>query len=671
MTAFPRLLAPGRIGSLEIRNRILMCPMGDALAESDGTVSSRQIDHYEARARGGAGLVIVGSVAVDYPGGAFAAEQTALHTDDHIAGIAELARRVQRHGARLALQLTHGGPQSLYAIQTGSPLLMPAPPHYHGPDRIGRVVSDEEQAAMQRPFTSPTSRIDLRIATTEDLLAVIEAFAAAADRARRAGVDAIELHGGHGYILDAFRSPATNTRDDEWGGDRDRRDRLLLETVRATRERVGGDYPLWVRFNSVEHHREPHESIDDALDLAPRLVAAGADALHVSAYADPSVGTGITDAHTPHTPGALLAAAAAVRAAIGGAVPVITFGHLDPEVAEAALADGDADFVAMGRRLLADPDLPNKLAEDRLAEVRPCIYQYRCIGNIFLNTHVACVARPETARDAELDITPTDTPERVLVVGGGPAGMDAAWRLAARGHSVTLQEAGPRLGGLLTIASGGDEHLDSMLTWLMGQVARHDVGIVLGRAATSADAASFDRVVLATGAAWDTPTLPGAEAPHVHATRALEAWAAGEAPLPAGPVVVLGGGKAGLTLARLARRRGHAVTVVEPTGVVGSELGLPGRFRWIADLEAAGVVLRMRTRATGITSDAVTVVDDDGATDAIPATSVLCAAPSASTTDPADAWRATGVAVDVIGDARAVERLEGAFRDAAELAVRT
>ncbi len=671
MTAFPHLLAPGRIGTLTVRNRMLMCPMGDALAEPDGTVSTRQIDHYEARARGGVGLILVGSVAVDYPGGAFAAEQTALHTDDHIAGIAELARRVQRHGTRLALQLTHGGPQSLYAIQTGSPLLMPAAPHYHGPDRIGRVVSAEEQAAMQRPFTTPTSRVDLRIATTDDLLGVIEAFAAAAARARRAGVDAIEIHGGHGYILDAFRSPATNTRDDEWGGDRHRRDRLLLETVAATRARVGADVPLWVRFNAVEHHRDPHETLDDAIELAPRLIDAGVDALHVSAYADPSVGTGITDAHTPHTPGALVAAARAVRTAVAAAVPVITFGHLDPEEAEAVLAAGDADFVAMGRRLLADPDLPAKVAEGRLAEVRPCIYQYRCIGNIFLNTHVACVARPETARDTELALTPTSTPRRVLVVGGGPAGLDAAWRLAARGHRVVLQEAGPRLGGMLTVAAGADEHLDRMLTWLTGQVARHDVDIVLHRPATAADATGFDRIVLATGATWGRPDLPGADLPHVHAAADLGAWTGGATDLAAGPVVVLGGGKAGLTLARLARHRGHPVTVVEPSGVVGHELGLPGRFRWIADLEAAGVAIRMLTAAVAITEDGVRIVEDDGTEQEIPANTVLCATPTGGAPDPAAAFRATGVPVEVIGDARAVERLEGAFRDAAELAVRT
>jgi NADPH-dependent 2,4-dienoyl-CoA reductase/sulfur reductase-like enzyme len=321
----------------------------------------------------------------------------------------------------------------------------------------------------------------------------------------------------------------------------------------------------------------------------------------------------------------------------------------------------------MGRRLLADPDLPAKLATGRRDEVRPCIYQYRCIGNIFLNSHVACVARPETAREEDLEVGPTETPERILVVGGGPAGLDAAWRLAARGHEVVLREASTHLGGRLTVAARGDEHLDRMLGWLLGQVARHEVELHLGQSATPADAVGFDRVVLATGGGWGRPAVRGADLPHVRGLDDLSTW---DDELD-GPVVVLGGGKAGLTLARSARSLGHAVTVVEPSAVLAVELGLPGRFRWIADLEAAGVRLLTRHATVGITPAEVAVTGPDGEGETIPASTVLVAAAGPVDDALAEAFRATGVPTEVVGDARAAERLEGAFRDAAELAVRT
>ena len=668
-------MAPGQIAGLSLRNRILMAPMGDALANSDGTVSDRQLDYYEARARGGAALIIVGSVAVAYPGGAFSADQTALHTDEHIAGIAELALRVQRHGARLALQLTHGGPQSLYAIETGNPLLMPAPPTYKGPDRISRTLSPQEQYAMSAPFQQPTSRVDIHIATEEELFLAIEAFAAAAERAKRAGVDGVEIHGGHGYLLDSFRSPSTNTRDDEWGGTRDKRDRLLLETIRSVRSRVGAHYPMWCRFNSVEHHREPHETIEDALYLATNLIEAGVDALHVSAYSDPSIATGITDAHTPHKPGALLAAAAAVRAHIKEAVPIITVGNLDDELAENALATGAADFVAMGRRLLADPELPNKLRDGIPDQVRPCIYQYRCIGNIFLNTHVACIANPLTAREGEAapelsTSLSTQNPERILIIGAGPAGLDAAWRLASRGHFVTVQDAATRLGGRLALAALADEHLSKMLNYLIGQVSRSNAELRLGRPASAPDLEGFDRVVLATGADWSRPDIPGAEKGNVLTLDDLTPWASGELRLPDGPVVILGGGKAGLTLARMARSRRHEVTVIEETQVFAIELGLPGRFRWIADLEASGVTLLSEHRATSINQGSVTALETDGAVVEIQCATAISAIPITPRNDLLEMLFDSGATVEVIGDARALDRLEGAFRDAESLSNR-
>ena len=675
LNSYPFLMAPGQIAALSLRNRILMAPMGDALANPDGTVSKRQLDYYEARARGGAALIIVGSVAVTYPGGAFSADQTALHTDEHIVGISELAQRVQRHGARIALQLTHGGPQSLYAIETGEPLLMPAPPTYKGPDRISRTLSPQEEYAMSAPFQQSTSRVDIHIATEEDLLSAIEAFSAAAERAKRAGVDAVEIHGGHGYLLDSFRSPSTNTRDDEWGGTRDKRDRLLLETIRSVRRRVGAEYPMWCRFNSVEHHREPHESIEDALNLATNLIEAGVDALHVSSYSDPSIATGITDAHTPHKPGALLAAAAAVRTHIKEAVPIITVGNLDDELAEHALATGAADFVAMGRRLLADPELPNKLRDGVPDHVRPCIYQYRCIGNIFLNTHVACIANPLTAREGAPPPEfsrphTTQEPERILIIGAGPAGLDAAWRLAERGHFVTIQDAATQLGGRLSLAALADEHLSKMLNYLIGQVRRSNVELRLGQPAAAPDLEGFDRVVLATGADWSRPDIPGAENGNVLTLDDLTPWASGEMRLPDGPVAILGGGKAGLTLARLARSGGHEVTVIEETHVFAIELGLPGRFRWIADLEASGVTLLSEHRATSINQDSVTVMSGDSKIVEIESATTICTVPVTPRNDLLELLFESGAMVEVIGDAHSLERLEGAFRDAEALSSR-
>ena len=664
-------MAPGHIAGLTLRNRILMAPMGDALANSDGTVSDRQFDYYEARARGGAALIIVGSVAVAYPGGAFSADQTALHTDEHISGVSELARRVQRHGARIALQLTHGGPQSLYAIETGSPLLMPAPPTYKGPDRISRTLSPQEQYAMSAPFQQSTSRVDIHIATEDDLIAAIEAFAAAAERAKLAGVDGVEIHGGHGYLLDSFRSPSTNTRDDEWGGTREKRDRLLLETIRSVRSRIGVEFPMWCRFNSVEHHRDPYETLEDSLHLATNLIEAGVDALHVSAYSDPSAATGITDAHTPHLPGALLGAAAAIRSHIKAAVPVITVGNLDDDLAENALASGVADFVAMGRRLLADPDLPNKLRDGLSDQIRPCIYQYRCIGNIFLNTHVACIANPLTAREGDAPaVLTTLSPERILIVGAGPAGLDAAWRLAERGHFVTLQDASTMLGGRLALAALADEHLAKMLSYLIGQATRSNVEIRLGRPATAGDLEGFDRVVLATGADWSRPDIPGADLSNVLSFDDLTPWASGDLKLPEGPVVILGGGKAGVTLARLARNRGHEVTVLEESHVFAIELGLPGRFRWISDLESSGVTLLAGHRATAIESGFVSAVNPEGTTLEIERASVLCAIPVTPRNDLLEIIFESGAEVEVIGDARSIERLEGAFRDAEALSNR-
>jgi 2,4-dienoyl-CoA reductase-like NADH-dependent reductase (Old Yellow Enzyme family) len=657
------LFQEGRIGTLVLRNRILMCPMGDSLANPDGTVSTRQQAYYGARARGGAALIILGSVGVAYPAGSFAATQTAASHDNHIAGLRELADGVHAHDAAIAAQLVHGGPNSLLDIATGRPLLVASLPRYRQ-DQLSGMVTSEERSAMAAPMSQSTSKYDPRAATERDLELVIEQFASSAERAQRAGFDGIELHAGHGYLLDTFRSAASNHRDDRWGGSLDNRLRLLMEVIAAVRARVGPAFPLWCRLNAVEHFRDDGETLDETLIVAERAVVAGLDAIHVTAYADPGVGIGVTEAHTPARPGALLEYARAIKARI--AVPVITFGRLEPEAAAGCIADGTADFVAMGRKLLADPDLPNKLRAGRIDDIRPCIYQYRCIGNIFVGGSVACVANPSTAREELLAPSSTVQPRRALVIGGGPAGMETARLLSASGHDVRLWEASRRLGGALAIGARTDESLDRMLRWQLRQLERSAVTVELGRRASVEEVQSLlplpEIVVVATGADWEQLDLPNTSSAPARTLATLADWADGDDHSLGARLAIIGGGKVGCSLAQLAVSRGHIVTLIEPSGVFAAELGLPGRFRLVHDLEEAGV------RLLAATPLAINPAGVDCGTELVEADTVVNVAGTQAAPVLLDALRIAGIDARGVGDCVDVGKLEGAFLGAALLA---
>jgi 2,4-dienoyl-CoA reductase-like NADH-dependent reductase (Old Yellow Enzyme family) len=438
---YARLLSPGRIGSLEVRNRILLAPMGTNLEAADGTPGERITRFYEARAAGGVGMIVVGVTGVAWPAGVSNPNNMGLSRDDLVPAFAELTRRVHAHGARIAVQLQHAGRVSLQDVLAGRPVWVPSV----GPDTAGDLfdaLTADEIARVTAPYTQPTSRLDYHAMTRDDIAQLTTWFADAAERARRAGFDGVEIHAGHGYILSSFLSPSSNRRDDEYGGSLGNRARLLVEVIRAVRARLGSDFPLWCRLDGTEYRKKTGIRPEDAQRTAELAVATGLDAVHVSAYADPRSGIAFTDAPLPHEPGAYLGLAAGIKKRV--AVPVIAVGRITPERAERALEGGMCDFVAMGRALLADPELPRKLAEG--VGTRPCVYAYRCVGNVFLRTQAACVVNPAMGHEAELAIEGTTEPQRVLVAGGGPAGLEAARLLATRGHHVTLCERSDRLG---------------------------------------------------------------------------------------------------------------------------------------------------------------------------------------------------------------------------------
>lgn len=658
--AFPHLSAPGAIGPLALRNRMLLCPMGDNLAEADGTISERQLDYYEARAAGGAALLLVGSVAIAYPNGSTAAEQTGFNGDRFLPGLTKLADRVHGHGAAIAAQLVHNGPNAVLDIARGLPLLVPSIPPRMRMDALSAMVTAEEMTAMTEPFTRPTAAMDYRVATEDDLAALIDQYADAAALAQRAGFDGVEVHAGHGYVIDAFLSPLTNQRTDRWGGSLENRARLLTEVLRAIRDRVGDGLAVWCRLNASEVDKPGGETLDDAVATARLAEAAGAQAIHVTAYADPGQATGITAAHTPHHPGARVADAAAIRAAVR--VPVITFGRLEPAAAEAAIADGSADFVAFGRKLLAGPNLPAAILAGEPEAARPCSYQYRCIGNIFLHRPLACAVNPDTTNEAAFRPHQASERQHVLVVGGGPVGMEAAHRLADAGHQVTLWEVEDRLGGTLALAGTADPALAPLAAWLAHEVTRSGVEVVFGHRATANAVRDLapDRVLIATGATWSRPD---------HAPQALtpdDLWSDPDGALNrlGARVVVVGAGKVAASLAGAARERGRTVTLVTADAVIAPELGLPGRFRLVHELGEAGVAVLVSTSVTACSDGGVTLSDGSE----LGADSVVWAVDRSPRTDLANELRAGGISVEVIGDASGTFGLENGLATAARSA---
>ncbi len=700
---FKYLTQPCSLGGLEIKNRMAVTAMGVNLAEEDGTCGDQIIAFHERQARGGAGLIILGVPGVAWPDGGNQPRQIAISDDSHIPGLSALAKAVHAYDTKVIAQIHHGGMVSAQDMKEGRPVWIPSYPEPADMDLFDHMLPEE----MNAFFDPEAPPVNLHVMTKEDIEMLVAKYAAAAARAMAAGLDGVEIHAGHGYMISGFLSPSSNSRDDDYGGSFENRARLLLEIIAAVRQEVGADFPVSCKLDSQEYGKTSGITLDDAIATARLVQEEGVNAITVTAYHDSNRGALHSESHTPHLPDHNVSNAAAIKQAID--LPVIASGRIEPESAERHIGSGRFDVVSMGRKVLADPDLPNKIVAGTAEQIRPCIYCYCCISQIYVLKQVKCAVNPETGYERQRQLIATDSPRRIAVIGGGPAGMEVALRLNQQGHRVSLFDSGKQLGGTLAFASIAYEPNGRLLQWLRQQVGDADIDVHLQTTATVSliQSHGFDEVVVATGAERNMPQgIPGTDQDFVFSGEDIRALVLSEprqslqvktslmtrlmikagsaAGVTANPglvrrvsrfwmplgrrVVIIGGELVGLELAEFLAERGRQVTVLEAGGYAGKGLYVVRRMRLMDELTSMGVQVVKNAAAVAV-GDREVAYSLGEESQRVSCDHVIVAQGATGNTDLAEALLDAGIRTHTIGDCRGVSYIEGAMESAAELAV--
>jgi len=540
---YKNLFQPIQIKGLILKNRIVMAPMSTQFASADGSVTEQLIDFLEERAKGGVGMIITGYTFIDSKLSKASVNQLSSYCNAMSPGLNTLVESIKPYGTKIFLQLCHAGRQTDKNVIGQIPV-------------GASTIVNEEGVKITRELT------------LEEIKEIIEMFGLAAKRAKQAGFDGVEIHGAHGYLINQFMSDYTNKRTDEYGGDISGRMRFPLSVLSKVREYVGKKYPVGFRINGsdyLEFKGGRFESKGITLTIAKKVAKMieknGGDYLHVSAGIGETAENAIQPMYFPR--GYNVHLAKAIKKEVG--IPVITVGSItDPDMAEEIISSGKADLVALGRALIADPYFPEKVFSGRKEEILRCIRCNECAYRTGNLKKLRCSINPRVGNEKKFIFTPTEQKKRVVVIGGGPGGMESARVAALRGHKVILIEKEGQLGGKLLPASSPSfkKDLRTLIDYYLRQMNHPNVKVILNQEASleMIEELNPQVVILATGSEQILPNIPGVSSENVLSSLDV---LTGKVDLDGEKVVVIGGGNVGCETAIFLAEMGKEVAIVE------------------------------------------------------------------------------------------------------------
>ena len=625
---------------MELTNRAVMAPMVTNLVQ-DERPTDAYLAYIKRRAEAGVGLIIT-EVAAVHPLGSFSNREIGIHDDKFIPALKRVVDTVHAGGSKVALQLHHSGRENIKLLSEGKAV---------GPSAKPSLLYEMTPKEMSSEMIQET----------------ITAFGQAAVRAREAGFDAVEILGGHGYLLAQFLSAIVNDRQDEYGGGFQDRARFMIRVLQSVRKAVGDDYPILLRLSAEECIANGY-TVEDIQQIAPDLVKAGADAIHASLGTQGGTGWP-TIAPAEYEPGFNVWRARKIKEVVK--VPVIAVGRItEPELADKVISRGDADLVSFGRQFLADPDFLLKAREGRSAYIRKCVAcNQGCIERVFFTPDpIRCAINPETGQELAYPIAPSKTARVVWVIGAGPAGLTAAYEAARLGHKVTLFEKEDRAGGNLfyTSRTPFKEGYGKWMEWLIGQVKK--IGVDLRTSTFIDDAfikqADCDVVILATGGERVFPKIKGIDRPIV-----CDPWhILNGTRTPGENVVVVGAGLIGMETADFIAEQGSHVTLIEQLKKSPIKSYTAHGYMLHERLGQRGCRLLLDTRLESIQKDAVTVVSNNNKKTITGIDQVVIAVGMKPRDHLRKILEEKGIRHYVVGDASKVQRIFEATQEGARAA---